>query len=66
MVSCKIKWPRKYSIVRNSGIMLSSHTKTLERSITMEQLEYSRENKKGKHLNYEDRVKIEALSKAGT
>ena len=45
--------------------MLSSHTKTLERSITMEQLEYSRENKKGKHLNYEDRVKIQALSKAG-
>lgn len=31
----------------------------------MEQLEYNTENKKGKHLNYEDRIKIEALAKAG-
>lgn len=31
----------------------------------MEQLEYSIENKKGKHINYEDRIKIEALAKAG-
>ncbi len=31
----------------------------------MEQLNYNTESKKGKHLNYEDRIKIEALSKAG-
>ena len=49
----------------NSGIMLSDQTKQETGGINMSQLNNTIKSRKGKHLNYKERIKIEALSKIG-
>ena len=44
---------------------LSSSTKTKERHIDMRQIEASRPSRKGKHLNWEERIQIETLQRQG-
>ena len=44
--------------------MLSDKIKH-NRGINMSHLNYNTKNRAGKHLNYEERIKIEALLKAG-
>jgi IS30 family transposase len=44
---------------------LSSSTKTKERHIDMRQIEASRQTRKGKHLNWEERIQIETLHRQG-
>ena len=49
----------------NSGIMLSDQTKQETGGINMSHLNNTTKSRKGKHLNYKERIKIEALSKIG-
>ena len=47
-----------------SDIMLGDK-QNMKRGFKMSHLQYNTKNRKGKHLNYEKRIKIEALSKIG-
>ena len=63
-VSCKIKWPKKLIHNETYGIMLSDQTQQ-PKGNKMDRLNNTTTQRKSKHLNYEKRIKIEALYKSG-